>query len=405
MTASNLRRSFAAAATCLALAATGLIWAGTQQAQAADPLRSVMLIGNSASGTVSFLDGRTYRNLGSLNVTADAQKVIDAMNPVERVAFETTRSIEGGVRYVDDAFTSPDGKTLYVSRGLLQDVAAFDIATGKQLWRTKIEGFKTDHAALSADGRQLVVSATTAQKLFSLNPATGAVVTSARTGTYPHGNDYSADGRYLYNSSIGITSLPRSLNAAKGEKSITVIDPKTFTVLRTYSFDYGVRPAVFTADNKLAYIQLSYLNGFIEYDLTTGRTLRTVTMPFSSAGRALAEDSYPQNSAHHGMAFSAGEGKICDVGTIDDYTAIVSRPALTTDALVTYPTGSIPYWSTTGIDGTTCFVSLSGRNEVSVIDYATAREVARVKVGTFPQRERVGSVTPAALAGLSPSAG
>jgi len=65
----------AAAATALALAAmaaTGTAHAGVRTDSATDTsLHDVLLVGNSASGTVSFLDGRTFANLGSLNVVPD----------------------------------------------------------------------------------------------------------------------------------------------------------------------------------------------------------------------------------------------------------------------------------------------------------------------------------------------
>jgi len=110
-----------------------------------------------------------------------------------------------------------------------------------------------------------------------------------------------------------------------------VVDANTLQVVRTYPFPEGVRPSVFTADEKIMYTQLSYLNGFIEFDLVAGQVTRTVQMPYSAAGSALAPDSYPQNSAHHGLAMSGDGTKLCDVGTIDDYTAIIARPALSTD--------------------------------------------------------------------------
>ena len=47
--------------------------------------------------------------------------------------------------------------------------------------------------------------------------------------------------------------------------------------------------------------------------------------------------------------------------------------------------------------------SLSQLNAVSVIDYATATEVARVPVGTFPQRERIGKIDPSVLGSLTPA--
>jgi hypothetical protein len=149
------------------------------------------------------------------------------------------------------------------------------------------------------------------------------------------------------------------------------------------------------------YAQLSYLNGFVEYDLTSGTITKTVNMPFSAHGAALSPDSYPNNSAHHGMALSGDQTKLCDVGTIDDYAAIVARPSLTVNAYVNYPTGAQPYWATTSVDGNYCLVSLSNANAISVISYSTGAETARIPVGTFPQRERLAKASPTALASLS----
>src|SRR5204862_2714303 len=115
-----------------------------------------------------------------------------------------------------------------------------------------------------------------------------------------------------------VTALPWYLEFLKGPRQLTVVDAQTLRVVRTYTFDHGIRPAVFTPDEKIMYAQLSYLNGFVEYDLTAGRILRTVNLPYSPEGQALGRDSYPQNSAHHGMALSGDNSKLCVAGTIDD---------------------------------------------------------------------------------------
>ncbi|MER7106696.1 YncE family protein [Streptomyces sp. NPDC000229] len=386
------------------LALTLTLALGSVTASAAEEprtaLRDVVVVGNSADGTVSFLDSRTYENLGSLDVVPDLDEILAGMDPIRRAAYEVVKQQAGGDKFVDDAHLSPDGRTLYVSRGNLGDAAAYDIGSGRQVWRTHLDGLKADHAALSPDGTTFVVSAITAAKSQALDTATGRITGEFPTGTYPHENMYSADGNRIYNMSIGITSFPKALNALKGTKQVTVADAKTLKVLRKYTFDKGVRPAVVTPDEKTMYAQLSYLNGFIEYDLVAGRTVRTVEMPFSAAGAALKPDDYPQNSAHHGMAMNGAGDKLCMAGTIDDYTAIVSRPGLTTDGFVHYEPGALPYWSLTAPGGHHCFVTLSHRDEVSVVDYRTAKEVARVKVGDFPQRERAGKVAEAALSGL-----
>ncbi len=385
------------------LAALSLLLAGLAPAATADSgsLRDVVLVGNSSDGTVTLLDGHTFKNLGSINVIPDKQALFDSWDIFRKALHDIIVSQTQGEHYVDDAHLSPDGRTVYVSRGTLGDAAAFDVATGKELWRTDIAGSKADHAALSPDGTRFIVSAIASSKAQALDTATGAVVGEFATGSYPHENMYSADGKHIYNMSIGVTSFPKALNFLKGTKAVTVVDAATLKVVKTYTFDYGVRPAVITPDETTMYAQLSYLNGFVEYDLATGKIAKTVQMPFSDKAAALSPDDYPQNSAHHGMAFNGAKTKLCDVGTIDDYTAVISRPALTTDGFVNYPTDALPYWATTSADGNYCLVTLSNLDQVSVVDYRTAKEVARVDVGDFPQRERLGKVDESALGGLT----
>jgi YVTN family beta-propeller protein len=384
----------------LGLAATALLL-GTvvapSPAAAQAPLRSVLLVGNAYGGTVSFVDETTFENLGSLNVIPDLQQRLDEMNLIERTAYEIVRA-ENGDKLVDDMAVSPDGRTLYVSRSNLPDVVAIDLLTHRQVWRFELEGFHADHMAMSPDGTKIIISDTTVNEAQVIDARTGTEVAEFPTGAYPHANDYSPDGSRLYNSSIGAISLPQWMEWAKGARQLTVVDPNTFRVTRTYQFDHGVRPAVFMPDNSTMYAQLSYLNGFIEYDLVAGRIVRTVEMPYSPEGRAMHPDDYPGNSAHHGMAVSGDGTKLCMAGTIDDYVAIVSRPALTTDRIV--PVGDIPYWTQTSADGRNCYVSMSGEDEVAVISYATSQVIARVPVGDFPQRERNALVTEEALAAL-----
>jgi YVTN family beta-propeller protein len=388
------------ARTLVATACAVVLLMSTGVATATAALRDVLIVGNAEAGSVTFLDGRTFENLGTLDGIPDLQQRLGEMDPVRRAAYEVVRG-EAGNKFVDDAHLSPDGRTVYLSRGILGDAAAFDVATGAQKWRVHLEGVKADHATLSPDGTKYVISAITSAKSQVIDTATGRIVGSFATGTYPHENVYSADGARIYNMSIGVTTLPKSLNVFKGAKQLTVVDAATLRTVRTYDFEYGIRPAVITPDEKTMYAQLSYLNGFVEYDLVAGRITRTVQMPFSTAGAALSPDDYPQNSAHHGVALSGGQDKLCMAGTIDDYTAIVSRPGLTTDGFVHYPTGSVPYWSTTSVDGNHCFVTLSNLDAVSVIDFRTAKEVARIPVGDFPQRERLGKLAEDIISALN----
>jgi YVTN family beta-propeller protein len=406
--------SIAAAGSLLLATGIAVVQPAAEPSALADTsgTRNVLLVGNAVAGTVSFIDGNTFANLGSLSVIPDLQKVFASWNPIQWVNYAIATADEatvdpavGGTRYLDDFAVSPDGTTLYVSRGNLDDVAAFNLETHQELWVSPVDGIHADHMALSPDGSQVVVSATTSQVADVYNAATGQREGTFPTGTYPHGSIYTPDGKYIYNESIGVTALPYALNALKGQLQLEKVDAATLKVVKVWPFPYGVRPFVIAPDGTTMYADLSYLNGFIKYDLNTSQTLATVQQPYSATAATESKDSYPQNSAHHGIALSGDGTKLCDVGTIDDYAKIVSTSTLATTATVTYPTGSIPYWAATSADGNYCFVALSAGNAVSVINYATGQEVARVPVGNFPQRARVYNVPQSVIAALSPSNG
>jgi YVTN family beta-propeller protein len=406
------RRSLTSVFATASLLGAAMFAPGAAGPASAATSRDVLVVGNAVAGTVSFIDGHTFANLGSFNVVPDLQSVLNSFTPIQWIDYEIANADEatvdpavGGTRYADDILVSSDGTKLYVSRGNLDDVAAFNLITHQELWVAPVAGIHSDHMALSPDGTTLVVSETTAAAAEVINTATGAVTGSFPTGTYPHGNVFTSDGKYIYNESIGVTALPYALNALKGTLQLEKVDAKTLQVVKTWAFPYGLRPFVIAPDGTTMYAELSYLNGFIKYDLNTSQTLATIQQPYSTTAASKTYDQYPQNSAHHGIALSGDGSKLADVGTIDDYVKIVDTATLTTTATVNYPTGSIPYWAQTSVDGNYVFVALSAGNAVSVVNYNTGQEVARVTVGNFPQREHLAVVPQSVIDNLSSSAG
>jgi DNA-binding beta-propeller fold protein YncE len=281
-------------------------------AGAEDALRDVLLVGNSVSGSISFIDGRSHENLGSINVIPDLDDRLNEINgsPLRAATYSAIKQGQvvkhfepsGGDRYVDDVFVSPDGATLYASRSNLGDVAAFDLSTAAHplLWHTLVDGSKADHATLSPDGTRLIVSATTVDKADVLDARTGMIVGSFPTGHYPHQNDYSSDGQHIYNGSIGTVGLAQAQEAQKGLRQLTVVDSTNFKVVKTYAFMHGIRPSVITPDEKFMYSQQSYLNGLIKFDLTAGMIVSTLDEPLSDFAKTNYPtfDDYPHDSAH-----------------------------------------------------------------------------------------------------------
>jgi DNA-binding beta-propeller fold protein YncE len=388
-----------------------------QAATADATLRDVLLVGNSVGGTVSFLDGHTYQNLGSVNVVPDLSDRLAAIKGdlIHSIAYSIITDKEkikhfepaNGQRFVDDTFLSPDGTILYVSRGNLGDVVAFDMTTASHpmLWRHDVSGYKSDHATLSPDGSRIVVSATAVDKAEVLDAASGKLVTTFATGHYPHQNDYSADGTRIYNGSIGDISLSSSLDFLKGFRLLTVVDASSYAVLRTYYFPEGVRPSVFAPDGKTMYAELSYLNGLVRFDLNSGNITSTLEEPLSDFAKANypSRDDYPHDSAHHGLALSTDGSRLCEVGTIDNTVSIVSTDTMTVKSTV--DVGLLPYWATTSVDGSVCFVTVGGANAIAVVDYATGQILTTTAVGNFPQRNRLGKVSDDVIALLAPNPG
>lgn len=383
-------------------------------------MRDVIMVGNSVKGSVSFLDAHTFENLGSVDVIPDFEEVKDDIDAdlVRSIAYPIVKQQQllhhfepaEGERFVDDMFVSPDGETLYVSRSNLGDVAAFDL-TGPghpQLWRTFADGVRADHATISPDGSRIVVSATLARKANVIDTETGEIVGSFPTGKYPHQNDYTEDGEHIYNGSIGnvgYEAVSYEDNEFKGPRWLVRVDADTLEVERQYVFDYGIRPTRFASNGRIAYMQLSYLNGVIKFDLRTGVELDRSEQPFSdfAMDTYASYNEFPHDSAHHGLALSGDESRLCDCGTVDNTVAIVTTDDMEVEHMV--EVGNVPYWATTGPEGEYCFVSMSGDDAITVIDYDGGKKVKTVPVGDFPQRNRRGRVPQQVIANLSPSQG
>ncbi|WP_307831217.1 YncE family protein [Nucisporomicrobium flavum] len=409
MSAASVPKKKRALATLLA-AALGLVpaAAGTPAAAAAPALREVMFVGNNWDGTVDVITSRgDLAKLGRLNVVPDKSERLWEiyLNPI-KLAYYLGVQLgpgEGHDQLVDDMYTTPDGSALVVSRPSFADVVSIDLATGAVRWRFPVSGYRSDHMAVSPDGRQVAVSASTSNTVHVLDIVTGRQIGSFTAGDKPHENIYTDGGRTLWNMSIGEvnTSLddPAS-DWTKGDRHITVVDTSTFRTVRTIDMrprldafgrkdlSDAVRPAVFTPDESKLYFQVSFFAGLVEYDVASDRVTRVRELPKNPLTNA-DPTTWVNDSRHHGLSISPDGAKLCVAGTMDDYVTVVDRATLAPGELVT---ASKPYWATVNGDGRSCVISESGADRVTAIDFATGRKVGSVAVGDHPQRVRIGHV-------------
>jgi DNA-binding beta-propeller fold protein YncE len=396
---------------CLAVVIAGSVpaAAGSATATAAPAaLQEVMFVGNNWDGTVDVLrPSGGYARLGRINVVPDkSQRLWEIyLNPVKLAFYLGVQQGpgEGHDQLVDDMYTTPDGAALVVSRPSFADVVSIDLRTGALRWRFPVSGFRADHMAVSPDGGQVAVSASTSNTVHVLDISTGRQLGSFGTGDKPHENIYTAGGRYLWNMSIGDVNTALDdpwLDWTKGDRRITVVDTRTFQPakvidMRSRLDAFGrpdlsdaVRPAVFTPDESTLYFQVSFFNGFIEYDVASDRITRIKNLP-KNPGTSEDRTTWVNDSRHHGLSISPQGAKLCVAGTMDDYATVVDRATLQEGPLIT---ASKPYWATVSADGRDCVISESGADQVTAISFATGAKVATVAVGDHPQRVRVGHV-------------
>ncbi|MFJ8538865.1 YncE family protein [Streptomyces sp. NPDC093591] len=400
-------RHLCSVAAALALTVTAPATTATADSSAA-ALREVLFVGNNWDGTADVIKSSgDFAKIGRIDVIPDKDARMAEINadPIKWIYFMAIRNSvgEGHDQFVDDMYSTPDGTSMVVSRPSFADVVSIDLATGDINWRFAVSGYRADHMAVSPDGKRVAVSASTSNTVHVLDIVSGKELGKFATGDKPHENIFTRDGKYIYNMAIGDVNTQTDapwLDWTKGDRRITVVDATTYQQVKVIDMrpaldaigltDHSdaVRPAVLSPDESKLYFQVSFFNGFFEYDLATEKITRTKTLPKNPA---TSDDrtTFVNDSRHHGLSMSPDGSKLCVAGTMDDYATVVNRTTLQEGPLVT---ASKPYWATVSGDGKSCVVSESGTDQVTAIDFATGRKQVSVPVGDHPQRVRLAHV-------------
>ena len=372
----------------------------------ATSLREVLFVGNNWDGTVDAVLPGSLAKIKRINVIPDrtARMIEITLDPIRLAYFLGVRQFigEGHDQFVDDMYSSRDGRLLVVSRPSFGDVAALSLETGRIVWRFRVSGFRSDHMALSPDGQRVAVSASTGNVVHVLEVATGREIGRFPSGDSPHENVYSRDGSKIFHASIGAVYTPldrKWADSTKGVRYFQIVDANTLQVVKRIDvrakldaagyqgMSQTVRPMTFSADERFVYFQVSFHHGFVEYDLLADRVTRVASLPVSNPD--MPREQYLLDSAHHGIAMNPQGTKLCVAGTMSDYATIVSPVTFAPGPLVP---GSRPYWATSDAAGQYCYVSFSGQDRIVAISYETGQQVAGVAVGDHPQRMRFGVI-------------
>jgi hypothetical protein len=422
-------------------------------------LREVMFVGNNWAGTATLVDARTLKVLRTgVDFVPDKEQELAGIrrDPVALAFYLAIQQGpgEGHDQYVDDMFSTTDGRHVAVSRPSFADVVWIDVAkalAGRPdaiVHEEQMDGRRTDHMGLSPDGRRLLVSDSTEAQVIEYSMVdetlpSGARVTMGQrlrsfpSGETPHENNYTADGERIFHASIGKVYTPGDApragpielgDALKGDRWFQIVRNRDFAV--TERWDMGteleeagypdmssaVRPMAVARDERFVYYQVSFFHGLVEFDTRapdlngtvdytsggiaeprTGAVTRVVPLP--NRVPEMPREQYVNDSAHHGLSIDSRGETLCAAGTMDDYAALVDRESMRYTIFDEASTGHSygkPYWTTEGLDGT-CWISLSEADAVAVLDSRTKRELAYLPVGDHPQRVRHGRVPAASL--------
>jgi len=420
-------------------------------------LHDVMWVGNNWDGTASIVDARNFKVLKrGVNLIPDKRQEIQdiQLDPVRLALFLAIRMGpgEGHDQFVDDMFTTRDGRYLAVSRPSLADVVWIDIRratlglSGSIVREQQMDGFRTDHMGLSPDGLRLLVSDSTARQVieYAMADQTLADGTAVKmgdrlrtfpSGETPHESNYTLPGKRIFHASIGKVYTPgdgtEALDAIldqltdpiKGDRWFQIVRSSDFKILQRWDIGHeleeagfpnmssAVRPMAIAPGARYLYFQVSFFHGYVKFDTeapdlngTTDYTLEGLPEP--TTGRVLGivnlenrvptmpRDLYVNDSAHHGLSIDRDGETLCVAGTMDDYAALVDIATSTATYFDESTTGHAyekPYWTTEGLRNT-CWISLSGSDSVAVLDTETGKELAFRGVGNHPQRVRHGYV-------------
>ena len=306
----------------------------------------LLFVENSRGGDVWVIDDATLKVIGTIDI---------GLSP-------------------DDIVTSPDSKTLYLTRIVrrpqnrpaapgepLGEMVAIDPKGMKVLWRVNLTG-NPNHLMASPDGKLVYITIVDRGRVDVIDVAKRAVVDSIAVGTGPHDIEISPDGK-------------------KGCAAAVEFDATTRKATRTFPMPDNVRPIAVSHDEKTMYLQLSHTHAIGVLDLETGKLVKKVPMPIPP-GQALP-DSMP-DTAGHGLRITKDGKVLIANGSMYNLTAFFSLPDM--QSLGWIPVGTDPNWVTLTPDGKHAYVSNRASDELVVVDVASRKEIGRLKVGKYPQR-------------------
>jgi len=261
-----------------------------------------------------------------------------------------------------------DGKQLFLTientEGEAGELVWFDTATDAVTRRMTI-GPRPNQLACTPDGSLAYVPCDDAT-WWVIDTVHAKVLTKIATGGRPHNTLCSPDGKRMY---LG----------PKGSYHVLIADATTHKLLGEIPTSDAPRPIALTRDEKRLYANVDTLIGFEVADVAKRKVIYRVEAE-------VPEEQLRKASRSHGIGLTPNEKELwmCDV--YHDRTYVFDLTVEPPKQIATLVMKGGGYWISFSPDGKFCYISERIGDSVAVIDTATRKITARIKVGKAPKR-------------------
>jgi YVTN family beta-propeller protein len=215
---------------------------------------------------------------------------LNRMDFYDRLTWKRRLSVKVPCKGVNHADWSPDGTWFLATCEFSGNLLKVDTATGAILNVLSLpKGSMPQDLRLAPDGTKFYAADMDCGCVWIVNSDGTATTGSIVTGIGTHGIYPSRDASVMYVTNRGRTAKDTHRKSKPGDGSVSVVDPKTDTVLATWPIPQGGSPDMggVSADGKQLWLSGRYDSSVYVFDTTTGQLIATIAVPRGPHGLAV----------------------------------------------------------------------------------------------------------------------
>jgi len=245
-------------------------------------------------------------------------------------------------------------------------IGAFDLATDKMVWTSRLDGECCERPQVTPDGRFIIVGSDLLDYWYKLDAKTGKLLAkiAAPRSRNAHNLNLSADCKLAFMSPNG--------------KVLSIGDIDSAKTIKTIEFPDNVRVFVLNKDSTRIYANNNNFMGYMVADVATGKIIQTVevtSVDWRSKWNAEVSRKTPHNCPSHGVAITPDGKEIwVDDGLFNKIHIFSNTDNPKEIDTIDSVAGRGPFWLTFGLDEKYAYAS-SG----DIIDIKTHKIVGTMK--------------------------